>query len=109
MKKLKFVNLLVIFLVFLLGTGLNVKSYAFEIYDLNGTWQPDESYKYMLKATEEEKKEYIKNYKYSWGKGKYISYRTFNVDLTAKEPFVIEPGLGQFPVKILKNLIIQYK
>ena len=70
--------------------------YEAEISDLNGTWQPDRSYKITLEMPEEKRK-YSKR-EFSWGEGKNMFHTTFEVDITAETPFVIEPGLGYFPI-----------
>jgi hypothetical protein len=67
-----------------------------EIFDLNGTWQPDWSYKLSLELSVDDRERDIWIEKFSWGEGKSLLHTTFEIDITADKPFVIEPGLGIF-------------
>jgi hypothetical protein len=88
----------------MLSSCTKENNYTIEIFDLNGTWQPNSSFVEYSRISEEEKKSYIIHDLYSWGEAKYIRYTTFNIDLSAEEPFLIEPGLGYFPItEINKN------
>jgi len=86
-------------MVLALNSCSKTNSYAADISDLNGTWQPDRSYKATLEMLEEEKDDYLRQREYSWGIGKMIPYTTFNIDITAEEPFVIEPSVGHLLIK----------
>lgn len=83
-------------MVLALSTCSKTNSYAAEISDLNGVWQPDWLHKASLKQPEEERHWPIK--KFSWGEGKYIPNTTFNIDITAETPYIGDPSLGSFPI-----------
>ncbi|MDR2965866.1 MAG: hypothetical protein LBU88_08830 [Treponema sp.] len=71
-------------------------NYSAEISDLNGTWQPNWSYRAAMKLSEEEINYFI--FSFSWGEGLTLFHTTFEIDTTAEEPFISEPGLGYFPI-----------
>lgn len=96
MRNIRFIHFVVLCMVLVLSSCSKTKSYAAEIYDLNGTWQPDWSYQATLELPEEEREWSIQ--KFSWGEGKSIPNTTFHIDLTSGEPFIDEPGLGRFPI-----------
>jgi len=99
MKTVLIFPLTMLCMVLTLSACSKTDSYAAEISDLNGTWQPDRSYKAVLKMSEEERDDHLRRREYSWGIGKMIPYTTFNIDITAEEPFVIEPGDGHLLIK----------
>ncbi|MCL2720816.1 MAG: hypothetical protein FWD47_05705 [Treponema sp.] len=72
------------------------RSFAIEISDLNGTWQPDWSYKAALELSEEEKS--YSSWSFSWGEAIIIVNTTFEIDITADVPFICDPDLGSFPI-----------
>jgi hypothetical protein len=76
-------------------------TFAVELTDLNGTWQPDWSYKASAKMADSEK--HYSKWEYSWGTATSIPNTTFNIDLGDKKPFVSEPGLGGFPITEIKK------
>jgi hypothetical protein len=66
-----------------------MKNYTAEIIDINGTWQPDVDYQAFLELSEEEMGRLrIFEEEFSWGTGMRRPYRTFNIDITASEPFL---------------------
>ena len=99
MKTVLIFPLTMLCIVLTLNACSRTSNYAAEISDLNGTWQPDRSYKAVLKMSEEERDDHLRRREYSWGIGKMIPYTTFNIDITAEEPFVIEPGDGHLLIK----------
>jgi len=96
MKRFIFVFLIVLSMIIIFGSCSKEKNYKAEIYDLNGTWQPDFIYRGSQKQTEEKRK--LPKEVFSWGEGEYIPNATFNIDITSEKPFILEPGLGLFPV-----------
>jgi hypothetical protein len=90
------VFLIVLCAILALGSCAAKKSYAAEIADLNGTWQPDWSYQAALELPEEEKGSYLSQRKYSWGSSMSIPNTTFDIDITDEEPFILAPGDGAF-------------
>jgi len=107
MKDFKFVYLILLSVTLICGSCSKTGSYAANISDLNGVWQPDWSYKLALEMPED--KSYIKYRKFSWGESEYGN-ATFNVDLMDKKPFIDVPGAGTFPVtEIERTGISSYK
>jgi len=96
MKDFRFLYLIVLNVILALGSCSKTESYAANISDLNGVWQPDWSYKATLEIPEAES--HIRYRRFSWGESEYIPDTTFNVDLMDKEPFIQIPGTGLFPV-----------
>jgi hypothetical protein len=76
-------------------------AFAVELADLNGTWQPDWSYKASAKMADSEK--HYSKWEYSWGTATSIPNTTFEIDLGDKKPFVSKPGLGGFPITEIKK------
>jgi hypothetical protein len=73
-----------------------------EMQKLNGTWLPHWSYIPTMNMPEEERYDVIKSF--SWGEGKRKVHTTFEIDLTAREPFFIAAGDGQlFIIEISKT------
>jgi hypothetical protein len=73
---------------------LKAETFVAEISDLNGTWQPDWSYKAALDIPENER--HYSQWEYAWGTGKRIINATFDIDLVAQEPYISESDLGSF-------------
>ena len=73
-------------------------SYVAEISDLNGTWQPDLSYKITLKMSEEERGNDLIPREFSWGTGMSILNTTIGIDITDDVPVILDPGYGEFNI-----------
>jgi hypothetical protein len=97
MRSNKGALLLAFFAVFSAASCSKTGTFAAEIGDLNGTWQPDWSYRAGA-SMPKEKRHYTKE-QFSWGTGTIILNTTFDIDLERDEPYVFEPGLGGFPVR----------
>ena len=69
-------------------------NFVAEINGLNGTWMPEWTYH----ATEEQREGWRSAFRqeFSWGEGKSRIYQTFDIDVTAENPFVFEPVEGWF-------------
>jgi hypothetical protein len=98
MREINFIYFVILCAVFTLGSCVKTTSYAAEISDLNGTWQPDWSYKATLKKPKEERGENFRLREYSWGEGQIIMHTTFNVDITDDIPFFDAGGDGRFTI-----------
>jgi hypothetical protein len=96
MKKIKFSYLIVLSMILSLGACFKTKSFTAEISDLNGVWLPDWLSKDLSKLPEQEKEEDMRYYVFSWGEGKYIPYYTFEIDISANEPFFHATSNGDF-------------
>ena len=98
MKTVLIFPLTMLCMVLTLSACLRTSNYVAEISDLNGTWQPDWSYKATLEMSEEEKDGSLKQREYSWGIGKSIPNTIFSIDITNEEPFIEAPGDGSFSI-----------
>jgi hypothetical protein len=87
---------IVLGMVFVFGSCLGTKSHAVEITDLNGTWQPDRSYRATLKFPKEKKRGNMSLREYSWGMGMTIPNSMFCIDMGDANPFFYAPGDGDF-------------
>jgi hypothetical protein len=94
MKKLLFI----IILTTLLSSCTKKDNYAAEVIDLNGTWLPASDYRELFNLPEEERTRLLSNRMFSWGETVSKKYTSFDIDISADEPFFIEPGLGHFPI-----------
>jgi len=77
---------------------ISESNFAVEVAYLNGTWIPERVYKIMLDMIEEERRRLVYRREFTWGEGKSIVHTTFEIDIADERPFVVEPGLGRFPV-----------
>jgi hypothetical protein len=98
MREIKSIYFVILCAVFTLGSCVKTTSYAAEISDLNGTWQPDWSYKATLKMPKEERGENFRQYDFSWGKGKIIMHTTFHIDITDDIPYFVAGGDGRLTI-----------
>ena len=109
MKDIIVSKFITLFAILTLSLGVIGYVYAFDIPDLNGTWQPDWSYKATLNLPEKDRD--FGNYflDFSWGKALCIIHTSFDIDITAKGPFFRAPGDGLFQItniiKITANRI----
>ena len=88
-KKIVSLFLLSVMFVFASCAG-EEKQILFEISDLNGTWQPDQFYNYIMTLSEEERREKAENMplvEFSWGFGALMGNISFEIDITALMPF----------------------
>ena len=81
--------------------------YEANITDLNGTWLLTRFYEARLNLTEEEKGFFFKTF--SWGIAKSVIHTSFDIDISAEEPFFHAEGDGLLYVteitQISKNSI----
>jgi hypothetical protein len=72
-----------------------------EIEDLNGTWQPDWSYKASTQLPDDGKD--YSTREFSWGMGRVLPNTTFDIDLGADEPEFFASGLRAFYIREVKK------
>jgi hypothetical protein len=52
----------------------------------------------LFNLPEEERTHLLSIRMFSWGEAVSKSYTSFDIDISANEPFINEPGLGHFPI-----------